>query len=202
MLEVLTRTRSMIHNRLNPRRFIYGKDKIPKYLENSIYLKSDQLRIVCGLPFLPIAFLKTTNAYCDANLSMYIKEDREKIHKMLNLDQHKFHILSHLMTSTLSNTSIEYHDNRISKYTDQCGKCYVSDTFLQIGSMECHHKIPKKYGGNDSFDNLVWLTDEVHHLVHSTSKSTIDSTLQSLKLTSSQIKKLNDLREKIGLGRL
>lgn len=48
-------------------------------------------------------------------------------------------------------------------------------------------------------NNLVLILEDVHKLVHSTKKSTIDFYLGLLKLNDKQLKKLNHLRELAGL---
>ena len=62
-----------------------------------------------------------------------------------------------------------------------------------------HHKTPRAKGGKDGYNNLVLILEDVHKLVHSTKKSTIDFYLGLLKLNDKQLKKLNHLRELAGL---
>ena len=38
--------------------------------------------------------------------------------------------------------------------------------FLTTDEIHCHHIKPKKYGGNDSYENLVLINKLVHRLVH------------------------------------
>ena len=59
------------------------------------------------------------------------------------------HIIKYIMDNPVENKSIEYNDNGISLYVGQNGKCNISGKKLEIGNMECHHKVPKKYGGTD-----------------------------------------------------
>ena len=64
------------------------------------------------------------------------------------------------------NTSAEYNDNRISLYVGQQGRCYVTGEPFRTGEMEVHHKKRRRDGGGDLYANLVWVTADVHKLIH------------------------------------
>ena len=57
-------------------------------------------------------------------------------------------------------------------------------------------------GGKDGYNNLVLILEDVHRLLHSTKKSTIDFYLGLLKLNDKQLNKRNQLRELAGLPAL
>lgn len=61
-----------------------------------------------------------------------------------------------------------YYSNRIGKWFQQKGKCYVTGENLIDGN--CHHKIPKQYGGTDEYDNLIWISKEIHIQLHKRNK--------------------------------
>lgn len=61
-----------------------------------------------------------------------------------------------------------FYSNRISKWYQQNGKCYV--TGEPLVNMECHHKIPKYMGGDDSYQNLVNIEKDVHVALHKKDK--------------------------------
>ena len=62
------------------------------------------------------------------SLIPYTKAGRERIHKQLQPDiQHE---ISLLMKSSLPTRSVEYMDNRISRYSMKMGKCEITDIFL------------------------------------------------------------------------
>ena len=73
-----------------------------------------------------------------------------------------------LMKNPILGKSIEFADNRISLYAGQYGKCAVSGEKLLPHYIYCHHKTPIKNGGNDSYNNLVLVTENVHRLIHAT----------------------------------
>ena len=90
--------------------------------------------------------------------------------------------------------SIEYNDNRLSLYSAQMGKCAVSGKMLSIGDIHCHHKVPRQFGGKDSYQNLVLVCEDVHHLIHATSSDAIQKYLEALNLDQKQKEKLEKLR--------
>ena len=102
------------------------------------------------------------------------------------------------MENPPENSSVELADNRISRYSAQWGKCGVSNGILEIGKMELHHIKPVSQGGTDSYRNLVWLTYDIHKLVHATDKLTIEKYLKKVYLDGQQLEKLNKLRIKVG----
>ena len=98
----------------------------------------------------------------------------------------------------MGNQSIEYNDNRISLYVAQNGKDAITGKPLEIGKMHCHHKIPRNKGGTDEYKNLIFISDELHILIHATDINTINRYLNILKLDSTILKKVNKLRLLVG----
>jgi RNA-directed DNA polymerase len=75
-------------------------------------------------------------------------------------------ILRHVMKHFIPNRSIEYNDNRISKFIAQYGKCAVTGMELGLSDWHCHHKNPYHLTKDDRFSNLIVLHESVHRLVH------------------------------------
>ena len=135
----------------------------------------------------PMNFTQTINNYTP--------EGRELIHKKLYGYEH---IVQYLLNNSNYMESVEYNDNRISLLAGQNGKCYITGEPLVIGNMECHHKIPKEKGGTDEYKNLVWIKTDVHKLIHSTKKETIEKYLSILVLDEKGLKRVNSLRKRVG----
>ncbi len=162
------------------------------------YGKSKQLIYVYGFALIPMGYVKH-RAPLDKKRSVnkYTAEGRAEIHKKLeaiNMDT-----LYQIMQNPVKQRSIEYNDNRLSLYCAQQGKCAVTKQNLKIGKMHCHHKIPVKNGGKDNYGNLIFLTEEVHILLHATDTTVIEYYMSILKLNHSQMIKLNKLRKQSGL---
>ena len=105
-----------------------------------------------------------------------------------------------LMRQPIGNRSVELADNRISLFSAQYGKCAVTGMpFLTTDEIHCHHIKPKKYGGNDSYENLVLINKLVHRLVHAETVETITYYLEVCNLNKKQMEKLNALRLKAGV---
>jgi group II intron reverse transcriptase/maturase len=162
------------------------------------YYKSKQIRYKYDNVILPIGYVKHKRPmYKKSKINKYTKEGREEIHKELN--NINPYILTYLMKNYIPNKSIEYNDNRLAIYVAQKGKCYITGETLEIGKMHCHHIKPVKNGGMDNYDNLTFVTENAHRLIHANNNEVISKYLEKLKLNNNQIEKLNKLREKAKL---
>lgn len=113
---------------------------------------------------------------------------------MANSDISK-QIIDYLTNTPIHNASVEYNNNRLVTYTKQKGLCYVTGLPLEINNMNLHHKIPKWLGGTDDINNLVYIIQDVHKLLHAKKAETINQYLEKLRLDKKAISKLNMLRK-------
>lgn len=105
-------------------------------------------------------------------LSLFTTAGREQIYKKLRPDLHQEIYL--LTKSSIPNQSVEYMDNRISRYSMKMGKCEITGMYLFASEVYCHHYIPLHSGGNDKFNNLRIIHKEVQQLIVQAHKETID----------------------------
>lgn len=144
----------------------------------------------------PIYGIKTrTPYYFKCNICDYTKEGRELIHK--NLGYINKDMLRYIMTHPNEHKSIEFNDNKISKYTAQKGICPISHQVLDE-NMQVHHIEPLYKGGTDEYKNLIIVSYEIHKLIHATNPETIKKYLEQIKLDDKSLKKLNQLRKNVG----
>ena len=136
--------------------------------------------------------------YKKLSICKYTIEGRQEIHKNLKFDEYVLWVMEQLQYSYTSTDSIEFTDNKISLYAAQYGKCAVLGVVLDIDDIHCHHKLPKKLGGKDNYQNLIIVHQDVHRLIHATQAGTISKYLYTLKLDKQQISKVNKLREMVG----
>ena len=163
------------------------------------YGDSQQLRFVDGYPLVPIGYVQTKNPmYKKASICKYTTEGRQEIHKNLKFDEYVLWVMEQLQYSYTFTDSIEFTDNKISLYAAQYGKCAVLGVVLDIDDIHCHHKLPKKLGGKDNYQNLIIVHQDVHRLLHATQDETINRYLLTLKLDKQQISKVNKLRKMVG----
>ncbi|EKZ4335803.1 HNH endonuclease [Listeria monocytogenes] len=99
----------------------------------------------------------------------------------------------------IPNRSLEYCDNRISRYSMVKGKCEILKEFLMASSVHCHHFIPKKQGGTDKYANLRIIHKDIHRLIHAETTQTIDYYLNKYALTSEQVNRVNHYRRACNL---
>lgn len=174
------------------------KGQIPKGYIEEHYGKSKQIRFIHGKCVVPIGSIKTKNAqHARRIVNKYTPQGREamKCNQGINIK-----ILHELLNQKYVNRSMEYMDNRITVYTSQKGKCAISNEILEIGNMHCHHKIPKHLGGSDEYKNLIYVTIDIHKLIHCVDKELMNDLLERLKLNKNQMKKINKLRELCNLN--
>lgn len=152
---------------------------------------------VAGTILFPIYAVKTKHPLgFDQNICNYTEQGRMLIHKKLaNISTI---IVNYLLENPVASQSIEYNDNRISLYVAQNGKDAITGRPLEIGKMHCHHKIPRVMGGTDVYSNLIFISDEIHILIHATREDTINKYLKTLNLDVKMIDKVNKLRLLVG----
>jgi len=194
--EIAFRSRSALKNRLTPRRR-KPKEPLPAYIEKR-YGKSRRIRFVYDKPLLPISYVRHVKCFQFKEQSIFVEEDRQFVHakqKAVSAET-----LRHLLTHPVQGRSVEYNDNRISLFVGQYGRCFITGELLAAWQVHCHHKKPKSLGGGDEYKNLVIVEKDIHRLIHATSEATIAACLQLLNLKSSQLMKVNRLREQAHLA--
>lgn len=161
------------------------------------YGQSEQIRFVHNRPVAPIAYIRTrAPMWKKRTVNKYTPEGRTEIHTPLGLNRT---ILESIRCEQGYGASIEYMDNRVSRYCGQQGKCAITQEPLEYGAMHCHHVVPKQYGGADAYQNLIWIHVKLHRLLHATHDETIRGYLNELSLTDKQMNKLNRFRKQAQL---
>lgn len=151
---------------------------------------------VAGVKIYLIYAVRTQIPICfNPKVCNYTEDGRSYIHQTLG--GINYSVLKHLMQHPSEHRSVEFNDNRLSKYTAQKGTCPISGMPLGI-FLEVHHIKPVSKGGTDEYRNLVLVTYSVHKLIHATNVETISEYLEELKLDKEALKKLNKFRKKVG----
>lgn len=147
-------------------------------------------------PIYPIAYVQHKRPLLRIyGANCYTVEGRMKIHHIL--DGINMNLLQEVRKQSAKTLNIKYADNRLSKFTMQLGKCSVTKhMFVSLDEMACHHINPREFGGDDSFDNIVWLWVPVHKLIHATQDATILKYLEIVKPSKDEIDKINAYRTK------
>ncbi|OAH57083.1 hypothetical protein AWH48_19335 [Domibacillus aminovorans] len=143
--------------------------------------------------FFPFDVKEYQHLYARANVTK-----DEKDHPGVEVEKH-FVLPLNGEGSPHIHRSIEYFDNRISRYSMRKGKCEITDWFTPAELVHCHHYIPQSLGGTDEYKNLRILNEPVHKLIHATEKQTIKKYLSMLNLKDKAIKKVNNYRSKWNL---
>ena len=153
---------------------------------------------VQGAPMLPTTCVHHKNPWnFSQDICNYTEKGRAKVHREQKAVPQD--VLQQVRRTFSKSRSIEYNDNRISKYIMQYGKCYVLKEDIAIDSVRCHHIVPIKYGGSDKFQNLVIIDEMVHRLIHMSNPLKITDMIKRLSLNTKQLTKLNYLRKQAKL---
>lgn len=180
-----------LYNRLKHR--LQKKGQITNRYILEKYGTSREVRYLNGHAIIPIAYVQHRVPMDKKNrVNKYTPEGRIEIHR--NLADINMAVLYYLMNNPCGKQSVEYNDNRIALYVAQKGKCSVSGMELEANQVDCHHKKPVSLGGNDSYQNLIIVSDVVHILIHSSNERTIRKYLKVLNPNKIQLAKLNKLR--------
>lgn len=190
--EIAFDVKKSLYNRLKHRLQRTGSIS-NRYIQEK-YGKSREVRYLNGHAVVPVAYVQH-RVPMDRKIRVnpYTPEGRTEIHK--NLTGLNLAVMNHLMNTPAGQQSVEYNDNRIALYVAQKGRCAVSGIALDANQVDCHHKKPLSLGGDDSYQNLIIVSDAVHILIHSSSGRTIKKYLNDLQLNSKQLAKLNNLRK-------
>lgn len=192
MQKIAMQVYTVMQNRLENRIKREGDLKRYKHIESK-YGKSKQMRFVGGVPIVPVGYMQTKPPmWQKAKVNSYTAEGRAEIHMSLNVNKR---ILQLLVQRQGLSKSIEYMDNRISRYVNQKGRCAVIGKPLEIDEIHCHHKKPKRDGGTDEYRNLVIIHKAVHRLIHAKDRETIDRYIRLLQPNENQLAKINKYRK-------
>ena len=186
--------KTFIYNRLNKiGRYGYPRNPPPSYIK--FYSISLRTFNVGGVHLYPIGNVSTVfNTFqFKQELTLFTVEGRELIHKQLKPDIQWE--ISKLLHSYIPDRSIEYMDNRISRYSMKMGKCEISQIFLTAEEVHCHHYRPRHLGGTDKFDNLRILHKDIHKLIHAVNKDTIVNIMNRFRLTNNMVNLINKYRK-------
>ena len=191
MAKLSHQTRTKIFVRLKSRR-VNKSDKLPDYIKK-VYGKSEMLRMLGNKPLVPLSYIQHCKLVNFSQANIYNPTDRDKIHNTQKVADYK--IIKYLIENPIQGQSTEYNDNRISLYIGQLGKCFITDEELTVGNMEVHHAIPKSQGGNDSYNNLIYITKDVHKLIHATQLETVNKYLNLISVGKDTIELINGCRK-------
>lgn len=190
-------TYHILYNRTNKQtgRLLSRRGRELTEIEKKRYGGSKSLRFIKGInqPIYPIYCVRNKTALSPkTGLCLYTEQGRNIVHDNLT---HYLPLLYQIRNTKPYSYSIELYDNRISLYSAQQGRCYVTGkVFDDINEIHCHHKELKSKGGLDSYQNLVLICENVHVLVHASKTQIMLKYLEEINPNSEQLKKINYLR--------
>lgn len=103
------------------------------------------------------------------------------------------------MRNPISDETVEFNDNCVSLFVAQRGKCAICKVPLDLENMRCLRKIPKSCGGDDKYNNLIIVHEDMERLINNQDRKEIKRILNKYKLDSNQRRKVNTIRKNAGL---
>lgn len=157
-----------------------------------------------GIVLCPIWAIKQKRlAQRNPNISPYIRDDLVNYwYKELKWDNSAGRrLIENYCNSQWVNSLVSVH--ALSLYTSQYGNCPVTNLPLSEG-FEIHHKVAKKDGGEDHYQNLVLINPLAHKLLHAKTDETIMKYIGLIKNFGGKINKsyTNELRKKLHLNQI
>ena len=193
--ELNAHLRKTLYNQLKNIRTEASFQDMTKTLQKRYKGYKARLFKIQQMVFVPIHAQKWKTTLCFSQTTCnFTTEGRAKIHN--NLKAIDKTMLTYIMRNYIPNRSIEYNDNRISKFIAQYGKCAILGEELGINEWHCHHINPYSLFKDDSYSNLIVVHKAIHQLIHLKDNVKIETLLQSLRINNKQKEKVNKLRLK------
>jgi len=192
--ELNHRIHRTLHNRLKEIRKEATFQDLTKSLQKRYEGYGCRFYKVKGMTLVPVHAQRCrVNLNFSQTICNYTTEGRNRIHR--NLRAINKQTLAFVMKQFIPQRSIEYNDNRISRFIAQYGKCAVTDVELSFNDWHCHHKTPYYLSQDDSYGNLTIVHESIHRLIHLKDHEKIKVLMEVLHLDKKQLKKVNKLRE-------
>ncbi len=139
------------------------------------YGESKQVRYINGMIVVPVAYCRTQNPmFYRVDTNRYTPQGRERIHRMLAKSEYGETLLK-LSRDNDTNHSIEFCDNRLSRFVASKGKCELSKVSLAFEDVECIYLNPPSQGGTDEYANLRIVHKDIKSLIYSNDVKIIKS---------------------------
>lgn len=161
------------------------------------YGKSKQMRWIGETPLVPLAYVQFKIPMRKSRrINPYTPEGRAEIHDNLRIDVNS---MLWLMGHPIPTESVRYNDNRVSLYAGQDGKCAITGKKLDVQTCICYRKTNNCKKGNDSYQNLLFLSLQGLAIVSSEDMMSVVALVKEYSLNAKVITKVNKLRATAGL---
>ncbi|MNC08906.1 Group II intron-encoded protein LtrA [compost metagenome] len=189
--------RMFLYNRLKQvGKYEHPNNPPPVYLK--FYSPNYKTFKIANVYLFPLANVRMEIAMnINQSITPFTEEGRKLINEKMKPDI-QWEVVK-LMMSRLPERSVEYMDNRLSRYSMKMGKCEITGLCLHAEDVHCHHYLPTHLGGSDQFKNLRILHRDVHKLIHASAKHTIMELRTRLDLTDKMIITVNQYRKRCNL---
>ena len=154
------------------------------------YGQSEQCRWINGRLLVPVGYVQYD----------YPKYKRREVNKYIpkysdGINCISFEVMKYMIEHPEQYKSTEMADNAVSRYIAQKGKCAVTHEAVSISNMVCLHIKIEKNKRNDTYRNLIIVSEVAAELIQNTKHKDIEKALKIIKPTEEMKEKVNKLRK-------
>jgi group II intron reverse transcriptase/maturase len=149
---------------------------------------------IANVTLFPLAGVKMRlSKKFNPDICPYTEEGREVIHNKLHMYLNKG--IEYLLENPDKNENVAVNDMRLSLFSGQQGKSYITGIPLKLREMKIHRKSPEK---GDKYNNLVLINRDESDLIREKDINLVTRIISEINLSSKGYNKLMNLRKLVG----
>ena len=153
-----------------------------------------KITTIANVSLFPIGGVKMRKSKpFNPEICLYTEDGRSLIHT--KLQPFLSSGIKYLLDYPDKNETVAVNDIRLSKYSGQRGKCYISGKPLDLENI-ITHRITTAY--DDNYSNIVLINKIASYLVHELNKATLTKIIKDMNLSVKGYNRLMCLRKEIG----
>lgn len=154
------------------------------------YGRSEQCRWINGRLLVPVGFVQYDYPkYKRREVNKYVRKYSDGINCV------SFEVMKYMIEHPEQYKSTEMADNAVSRYIAQKGKCAITHEAVTVEDMVCLHIKHEKYKRNDTYRNLIIVSEVAAKLIQSEKRKDIAKAVALITLTDEMKEKVNKLRK-------
>jgi group II intron reverse transcriptase/maturase len=149
---------------------------------------------IANITLFPIAGVKLrVSKIFNPDICLYTEEGRKVIHNKLHMYLNKG--IEYLLENPDKKENVAVNDMRLSIFSGQQGKCYITGIPLKLKEIKIHRKSPDK---GDKYNNLVLVNWNESYLIYEKDMNLVTRIIGEMNLSIKGYNKLMNLRKLVG----
>lgn len=186
---------SVRKNLFNKTKNIRQKNGVITKSYNKLYGRYNfKVVTIANVTLFPIAGVKMRiSKKFNPGICLYTEEGRDVIHSKLHMDLNKG--IEYLLENPDKKENVAVNDMRLSLFSGQQGKSYITGIPLKLREIKIHRKFPEK---GDEYNNLVLINCNESDLIYENNMNLVTKIVSEINLSSKGYNKLMNLRKLVG----